>query len=252
MCGPFHPRQNLLFLQVCLSRQTPPGFSPLPPRSSRWTQPSPVASSGSPQTPPALAVRRRNINPINQPKAATQLASQDSSCQIQLLSDSGPPEQYEPGEAVARWMRRFVDFIVTKRGLAATLHSGDPAYSFMPGYFNKRLPPALKTLLDAAVAAGEVRSIEADDLLRAVATLCRGPHNARRMVELLVDGLRYGARTRIDSPSSDVARSAHNPNDPNKMEASPTQTNSTLTANVTQTNRILYPKSPPPATEVQT
>jgi AcrR family transcriptional regulator len=116
--------------------------------------------------------------------------------------------KYEPGEALARWMQRFVDFIATKRGLAATLHSGDPAYSALPGYFNKRLLPALKTLLDTAVAAGVVRpGIEAEDLLRAVATLCHGPHGdepvyARRMVALLVDGLRYGASTPIDPPKT--------------------------------------------------
>ena len=116
--------------------------------------------------------------------------------------------KHEPGEALARWMQRFVDFIATKRGLAAALHSGDPAYSALPGYFNKRLLPALKTLLDAAVAAGVVRpGIEAEDLLRAVATLCHGPDGvepvyARRMVALLADGLRYGASTPIDPPKT--------------------------------------------------
>jgi AcrR family transcriptional regulator len=114
--------------------------------------------------------------------------------------------KYEPGEALARWMQRFVDFIATKRGLAAALHSGDQAYTALPAYFNKRLQPALKTLLDAAVAARIVRpGIEAADLLRAVATLCHGPHGeeplyTRRMVELLVDGLRYGANTNIYTP----------------------------------------------------
>src|ERR1700722_5751743 len=62
--------------------------------------------------------------------------------------------KYEPDEALARWMQRYGDFIGTKRGLAAALHSGDPAYSALPGYFDKRLRPALKTLLDAAVVAG--------------------------------------------------------------------------------------------------
>jgi AcrR family transcriptional regulator len=112
--------------------------------------------------------------------------------------------KYEPGEALARWMQRYVDFISTKRGLAAALHSGDPAYIALPVYFFERMQPALKTLLDAAVAARVVRpGIEADDLLRAVATLCRGsqePAYARRMVDLLVDGLRYGASTRINTP----------------------------------------------------
>ena len=120
--------------------------------------------------------------------------------------------KYEPGEALARWMQRYMDFVATKRGLAAALHTGDPAYSALPGYFDKRLRPALETLLEAAVAAGVVRpGIEADDLLRAVATLCHGPHGkepvyARRMVELLVDGLRYGAKTRIDKSSTPDAR----------------------------------------------
>ena len=123
--------------------------------------------------------------------------------QMDACADAAPvlASKYEPGEALARWMQRFVDFIGTKRGLAAALHSGDPAYSALPGYFDQRLRPALKTLLDAAVTAGAVRpGIEADDLLRAVATLCHGangkePVYARKMVELLVDGLRYGAGT---------------------------------------------------------
>ena len=114
--------------------------------------------------------------------------------------------QYEPGEALARWMQRYVDFVGTKRGLAAALHSGDPAYNALPIYFNERLLPALKALLDAAVAAEKVRpGIQAADLLRAVATLSYGslekePVYARRMVQLLVDGLRYGAGTQTDTP----------------------------------------------------
>lgn len=108
--------------------------------------------------------------------------------------------------AVARWMQRYMVFITTKQELAAALHSGDLAYSALPTYFNKHLQPALKALLDVAVAAKRVRpGVEADDLLRAAATLCRGPLNeelvyARRMVELLVDGLRYGAGTQIHTP----------------------------------------------------
>jgi AcrR family transcriptional regulator len=105
----------------------------------------------------------------------------------------------EPGEALARWMQRYAAFIATKRGLAMALHSGDPAFDTLPAYFQQRLEPALRALLDAAAAAGEVRTdISAEELLGAVASLCmhaykRGPEHARRMVALLVDGLRYGA-----------------------------------------------------------
>jgi AcrR family transcriptional regulator len=106
---------------------------------------------------------------------------------------------HEPGEALARWMQRYVDFIAAKRGLATALHSGNPAYETLPAYFQRRLRPALKTLLEAATAAGEVRAgVEPNDLLRAVASLCAPAHDGnpahpRRMVALLVDGLRYGA-----------------------------------------------------------
>jgi AcrR family transcriptional regulator len=121
--------------------------------------------------------------------------------QVDACADaaSALASKYEPDEALSRWMQRYVDFIGTKRGLAAALHSGDPAYGALPVYFNKRLLPAVKTLLDAAVAAKAVRpGIEAEDLLHAVANLCRDSHGkepayARRMVALLVDGLRYGA-----------------------------------------------------------
>jgi AcrR family transcriptional regulator len=105
---------------------------------------------------------------------------------------------YGPGEALARWLQRYTSFIATKRGLAAALHSGDPAFDALPAYFDERFRPALGALLESAVAAGEVRDdVEPGDLLRAVANLCLaghdvGPDHARRMVDLLVDGLRYG------------------------------------------------------------
>lgn len=105
----------------------------------------------------------------------------------------------EPGDALAAWMQRYVEFISAKRGLAAALHSGDPAYNALPAYFEARLQPALQRLLDAAAAAGEIRGgVDADDLLGAVARLCMPVHagdsgQAQRMLALLIDGLRYRA-----------------------------------------------------------
>ena len=104
-----------------------------------------------------------------------------------------------PFDALASWMQRYAAFIGTKRGLAKALHSGDPAFDALPGYFDRRLRPAVQTLLDAAGVAGAVRAdVDADELLCAVASLCMSAHNAgpgraERMVALLVDGLRYGA-----------------------------------------------------------
>jgi AcrR family transcriptional regulator len=108
--------------------------------------------------------------------------------------------EHEPGEALSRWMQRYVDFIGAKRGLAAALHSGDPAFDALPVYFKQRMEPALRTLLTDAASAGEIRTdIAADELLGAVTSLGmhayqQGPKHARRMVALLVDGLRYGVK----------------------------------------------------------
>ena len=74
---------------------------------------------------------------------------------------------------MARWMQRYVDFIAAKQGLAAALHSGSPTFDALPGYFEARLIPALRMLLDAAAAAGAVRAeVKPLDLLRGAACLC--------------------------------------------------------------------------------
>jgi AcrR family transcriptional regulator len=106
---------------------------------------------------------------------------------------------HEPAEALARWLQRYTEFVATKRGLAAALHSGDPAFDALPGYFLQRLEPTLGSLLDAAIASGEIRAdVSPRYLLYAVANLCQpvaddGVAYSRRMVALLIDGLRYGA-----------------------------------------------------------
>jgi AcrR family transcriptional regulator len=112
----------------------------------------------------------------------------------------------EPGAALTKWLHRYTEFVGTKRGLAAALHSGDPAFDALPGYFMQRLEPALGSLLEAAIAGGDIRAgISARDLLHAVANLCmpvpdEGPAYSQRMVALLVDGLRYGAETSQSRP----------------------------------------------------
>ena len=121
--------------------------------------------------------------------------------EVDACADAAPllAAEHGPGEALARWMQRYAAFIATKRGLASALHSGNPAFEMLPAYFKERLQPALESLLSAAAASGEVRSdIEPNDLLQAVASLCMSAHNTspdhtRRMVALIVDGLRFGA-----------------------------------------------------------
>jgi AcrR family transcriptional regulator len=106
-----------------------------------------------------------------------------------------------PIEALRQWLRRYMHFIVTKRGLASALHSGDPTFNSLPAYFNDNLGPALRSLLAAAADAGAIRvDANVNDLLHAVRSACvpnddGSVDHAQRIVDLLVDGLRYGAAT---------------------------------------------------------
>ncbi|MEV0136066.1 TetR/AcrR family transcriptional regulator [Dactylosporangium sp. NPDC050688] len=117
---------------------------------------------------------------------------------IDAVAEAGPAlrAQHPPAEALDRWIDRFTDLLGTKRGLASALHSGDPAFEGLPRYFHQRLGPVLTDLLDAAVADGSIRAdVGAEDLLYAITQLCqpvpgRGPDHARRIVGILVDGLR--------------------------------------------------------------
>ena len=114
--------------------------------------------------------------------------------------------EHPPAEALARWLRRYAAFIAAKKGLAAALHSGDPAFDALPDYFRTRFEPALASLLDAAVAAGEVRAdVAAFDLLRAIGNLSVASGedavaHTRRMVDLLIDGLGADATGAAASP----------------------------------------------------
>jgi AcrR family transcriptional regulator len=122
-----------------------------------------------------------------------------------LAADS-PPEA-----ALAGALMRYTQFIATKRGLAAALHSGDPAYDELPVYFRTRFEPVLQSLLEAAAAGGAIRSdIAAYDLLRAIGNLSVATgedsmDHIRRMVALLIDGLRYGATARSPDPAAQAS-----------------------------------------------
>ena len=103
---------------------------------------------------------------------------------------------YPPGEALLRWLLRYTEFVATKRGLAAALHSGDAAFQALPAYFTEHLGPALEGLLAAAREGGEIhRDIDAGDLLHVIANVsapaAQGRESAESMVRVFFDGLRY-------------------------------------------------------------
>ncbi|WP_070147328.1 TetR/AcrR family transcriptional regulator [Agrobacterium vitis] len=102
---------------------------------------------------------------------------------------------HDPVEALELWMLRFCVFFATKKGLAEALHSGESAYSSLPGHFEAQLRPALENLLASACATGRIQAdIAASELLGAIARLSMSDSGdaaqAQRMVALLGKGLR--------------------------------------------------------------
>jgi AcrR family transcriptional regulator len=118
--------------------------------------------------------------------------------QVEACADAGPAllaSSASPYSALAKWIGLFVDFLVTKHGLATALQSDDASFQALHAYFLDRLVPVCTRLLDAAVAAGELRpDVDAYELMRAVGSLCTGVgsdshYDAHHMVELLIAGL---------------------------------------------------------------
>jgi AcrR family transcriptional regulator len=117
--------------------------------------------------------------------------------QVEACAEAGPillAGADSPFEALRQWVDLFVDFLVTKHGLANALQS-DSGFDALHTYFLDRLVPVCAQLLDAAVDAGEIRSgTHAYELMRGIGNLCIGRdsdprYNPRRLVELLLQGL---------------------------------------------------------------
>jgi AcrR family transcriptional regulator len=121
--------------------------------------------------------------------------------QVEACAEAGPAllaSASSPHAALAQWINLFVDFLVTKHGLAEALQSDRAAFETLHDYFLDRLVPVCAQLLDAAAAAREIRGgTDAFELMLGVGNLCIGAgsnsgYDPRRMVGLLIAGLRLG------------------------------------------------------------
>lgn len=115
------------------------------------------------------------------------------------LCDSVPGllAELPPAEALRAWTRRFIDYATAKLGMADALRAvvasgGDPY-----GDSRQLIQSALTALMDAAAAAGEIRSdIRSTDMFAALAgialTSSRPDQRAQaeRLLDLVLDGLR--------------------------------------------------------------
>jgi AcrR family transcriptional regulator len=119
--------------------------------------------------------------------------------QVEACAEAGPAllaSSRSPHAALAGWINLFVDFLVTKHGLAKAVQSDQAGFETLHAYFIDRLVPVCAELLEAAADGGEIRpDTDALELLIGIGNLCIGAENnprydARRMVELLIAGLR--------------------------------------------------------------
>ncbi|MGO2110968.1 MAG: TetR/AcrR family transcriptional regulator [Pseudoclavibacter sp.] len=118
--------------------------------------------------------------------------------QVDACAEAGPAllaERASPHAALIAWVELFVDFLVTKHGLAAAVGSDRASFEILHTYFVDRLVPVCAELLDAGVSAGEIRAdIGSYELMRGIGNLSifadSDPrYDARRLAALLVAGL---------------------------------------------------------------
>lgn len=101
-------------------------------------------------------------------------------------------------EALRRWLRANVEFVATKKGMAAALAlAAGGAPTELTAFSHERLTKAVGTLLDRAATSGEIRTdVGPEDLLRTLVGMCLlhdqpgWQAGVIRMLDVLVDGLR--------------------------------------------------------------
>ena len=108
--------------------------------------------------------------------------------------------EHDPVTALSMWMRSFAVYVARKRGMATALKAMIGADSELFRQSHERIEGAITVLVRAAADTGAIRSdVEPMDLLRGMSGICMaadapgGSERTARLVDLLLDGMRYGA-----------------------------------------------------------
>jgi AcrR family transcriptional regulator len=119
-----------------------------------------------------------------------------------------------PVEALRHWLRAGVEFMATKKGMAAALAMAAQGSPDLVAYSLDRLTRAVGELLRRAAAAGEIRvDIGPEDLLRTLVGMCyahdRPGWQAKvlRLVDVFIDGLRQRPEESDRREARDATRS---------------------------------------------
>jgi AcrR family transcriptional regulator len=119
--------------------------------------------------------------------------------EVQQLADAALrlADALPPAEALRAWMRVFIDYIAAKKVIAPALKSLVGGGSALYADSSARINGAIALLVERARASGDIRpDADSADLLRALigfAYVNSAPDweaSARRLVDLLIDGLR--------------------------------------------------------------
>jgi len=118
-------------------------------------------------------------------------------------------DEAKPVEALRRWVSSNIEFVATKKGMAAALALAAHGSPELHSFSFERLTQAVGVLLDRAVKAGEIRAdVSPEDLLRALVGMCYlhdqpgWQSTVVRLMDVFVDGL----RVRPDPPRKPAAR----------------------------------------------
>jgi AcrR family transcriptional regulator len=110
-----------------------------------------------------------------------------------------------PVEALRRWLQAGVEFMATKKGMAAALAMAAQGSPLLVAYSLDRLTGAVGELLQRAAAAGEIRAdIDPEDMLRVLVGICYAHDGTGwqakvlRLVDVFIDGLRRRPDERHD------------------------------------------------------
>jgi AcrR family transcriptional regulator len=103
----------------------------------------------------------------------------------------------KPVDALRHWLSSNIEFVATKKGMAAALALAAHGSPELHNYSFERLTMAVGALLERAVGAGEIRSdVTSEDLLRALVGMCYlhdqpgWQSTVLRLMDVFVDGLR--------------------------------------------------------------
>lgn len=101
-----------------------------------------------------------------------------------------------PVDALRRWLHANVQLVATKKGMLAALALAAQSRPELYAYSFERLTKAIGSLLDRAVAAGDIRQdITPEELLRALVGMCYmhdqpgWQRSVLHLVDIFVDGL---------------------------------------------------------------